>query len=176
MSEEGILAWMAAGSLLVLSFCILIWRQHPPGHDTRRALLPIAVVAGIVLFCVIAAGIADEAPPSAAPLPASPKQSLAFIGDRAVAEVGPMAACPDWDDYEKLISAYVAHDRIGFDQDFTSGNCTFIQKGDTGLVVDSGFTSIRVRLDKDEQAYWTSSQAGDPLKSVFSCDQEKCGP
>jgi hypothetical protein len=103
--------------------------------------------------------------------------SSAFIGNRAVAELGPVFACPDWKDYKKVIADLVNHDRVGEGQDYLQGGCTTITKGDTGLIIDSGFDSIQVRLDKDETAYWTESMFGDPVRPLFVCiSGSKCGP
>jgi hypothetical protein len=101
----------------------------------------------------------------------------AFIGNRAIAELGPVIGCPDWKDYKQVVKDIVAHDDVGKVDDFTQGGCTLIKKGDTGLIIDAGFASIRVRLDKDETAYWTGSMFGDPARPLFVCSGGgKCGP
>jgi len=86
-------------------------------------------------------------------------------------------ACPEWEDYKKVVADIVNHDKVGQTQDFMRGGCVVINQGDTGLIIGSGFTSARVRLDKDQTAYWTESMFGDPMRPLFVCVAgSKCGP
>ncbi len=102
---------------------------------------------------------------------------MAFIGNEAVATFGPVIACPEWKDYTQVVADMVNHDKVGESRDFREAGCTVIKKGDTGLIIDGGLTSIRVRLDKDEIAYWTESQFGNPPGPLFVCvSGSKCGP
>jgi hypothetical protein len=101
----------------------------------------------------------------------------ALVGNRAVAQLGPVLACPEWEDYKKVVADIVNHDKVGQAQDFMRGDCTVIRQGDTALVIGAGFTSVRVRLDKDQTAYWTESMFGDPMRPLFVCVAgSKCGP
>lgn len=130
----------------------------------RGALGCMGVIAVIVILVAVASiGDHDGRTRGSAP----PATKMALIGNRVIATFGPVVACPEWKDYKQIISDLVSHDKVGEVQDFQEASCTLIQKGDAGLVIDSGFDSIRVRLDKDSQAYWTESIVGNPAQELF---------
>ena len=156
----------------------------------RGALGCLGIIAVIVVMVAIASSGGSNNSPntgttttsttattSTAASNSSDGPSQALIGNRAVAQIGPVLACPEWQDYEKVVADMVNHDKVGQAQDFMRGDCIVVKQGDTGLVIDAGFTSVRVRLDKDQTAYWTESQFGDPMRPLFVCIAgDKCGP
>lgn len=145
----------------------------PEQRTLKKIFIGVAVAVVLILVGV---GINSQDTSSAGTGAASKSPDMAMIGNRAVAELGPVLACPQWKDYEQVIQDIVSHDQIGERNDIQQGGCILIQKGDTGLIIEAGFSSVRVRLDKDENAYWTASMFGDPLRPLFVCETgNKCG-
>jgi hypothetical protein len=152
-------------------------QQQAPQQAPQRGVLGcLGVIAALVILGAISSFGKKDNGSDTSGNNAGPE--AAFIGNRAVATLGPVVACPEWEDYSKIIADLVSHDRVGEDQDFRRGGCTTITKGDTGLVIDSGFDSVRVRLDQDGEAYWTERMFGNPMQPLFVCisGSGKCGP
>jgi hypothetical protein len=158
--------------------------RDPTGAQQRaqqRGMLGCLGIIAVIAIVIVVSSIGNNDNGSNATSTATSSKAegaqMASIGNQAVATLGPVLACPEWKDYEKVIGDIVNHDKVGESQDFQQGGCRTIEKGDTGLIIGAGFTSIRVRLDKDETAYWTESQFGDPVRPLFVClSGSKCGP
>jgi hypothetical protein len=133
------------------------------------AIASMIVVGGALIISNVGSHI--EALPPAPPV----GPIIATSGTRAVANIGPVVACPEWEDYTQLIADLGASDRVGFNQHLRQGNCTMIAKGETGLVIGAGLFGLQVRLDRDEKAYWTGHTLADG-RPVFVCiDNSACG-
>lgn len=142
--------------------------RDPTGAQQRARQLRALGFMGLIAVIVILAAVSSSGNhENSSGRRTPPATEMASIGSRAVATLGPVAACPEWKDYEQVVADSVRHDKVGWVQDFEGRGCTLIEQGDGGLVIDSGFFSIRVRLDKDGQAYWTGSMVGDPMQPLF---------
>jgi hypothetical protein len=159
---------------------------------SKNKSTPSALLTGIVIVAVMAVMVAvfgrddesqqtSQTATAAQPAstndtsesPAPAKSSLVLAGQRGIT-LGVAMGCTDKQDLSTFNDAYgsaeVTHDQVGKQNAIVSAlnaSCQTIQSGQTGLVIDvSGFLVgyTRIRLDKDQVAYWLIREAVGPVK------------
>lgn len=150
-----------------------------PGKARRGCLIPSLIFAGLVVIVVIVGGNSNDGASNSQGATSGGESGnnsspIVNIGDKATI-TGAAIGCTSrktvkkfYDDYS---NAEAAHDKVGKQNAINRAilsNCTFLTKGETGLVIDeSGFLEsfTRIRLDKDKIAYWTTTDAVADLPS-----------
>lgn len=141
----GMAGVMVIGGFIAVAV-IAVMRPMPTTNVEAQAMTPAPVVA------------APKPPPE-------PKRTFLHSGDTGVVN-GTCGVAINDEAWDAMNNALLAKDNVGMVQLFLSGQVFAVKKGDSVLVLDSAFTSYKVRAKSGEEvghAGWVVRECVDPL-------------